>query len=73
MFKTLNKLFENKKQKDEQAVLIHLDGINLDESIYAQCDTSALEGQLAEALGSAGDVDGNEIHDAETVVFLYGF
>ena len=72
MFKTLNRLFESKKQKDEEAILIHLDGVNLEESIYAQYDASTLEKQLADALGTAGEVDGNEIREKETVIFLYG-
>lgn len=72
MFKAIGRLFENKAKPKGQAVLIHLDGVNLDDSVYAECDCATLEDQLAEALGEDGEVDGNEIRDTETVVFLYG-
>lgn len=72
MFKAIGKLFENKEEPREQAILIHLDGVNLDDSVYAECDTMTLEDQLTEALGGEGEVDGSETGDTETTVFLYG-
>lgn len=55
----------SKKSGSEEAVLIYFNTNNID-------DVFLLEEQLAEALGSTGEVDGNEIGGGEATIFLYG-
>ena len=58
---------------EQQAVLIHLDGISLPDVIYEQHDLATLEEELIGVVeGRApGECDGNEIGPAETTLFLY--
>jgi hypothetical protein len=58
--------------KPEQAILIYLQGSDLEPSVYEECDTSTLEDLLIDALGTSGEVDGNETGPTETTIFLYG-
>jgi hypothetical protein len=60
--------------KNEEAVLIHLDGTSLPDEVYREFDLSTLEDQLIEAITAhqAGEFDGNEIGDTETTLFAYG-
>jgi hypothetical protein len=62
------------RNKDEQAVLIHLDGVGLPEEIYEEYDLLGLEDALTEDLErtGAGEFDGDEMGDAVTTVYLYG-
>ena len=55
-------------------MLIHLDGVGLPDSVYQECDLSALEDQLIAAIAAnkAGELDGNEVGDGETTIFTYG-
>ena len=58
---------------EQEAVLIHLDGISLPDVIYEQHDLATLEEELIGVVeGRApGECDGNEIGPAETTLFLY--
>ncbi|MCC6670906.1 MAG: hypothetical protein IT458_07590 [Planctomycetes bacterium] len=58
----------------EQAVLVHIDGVGLPDHVYEECDLATLEDRLAEALSGQrlGDVDGNEMRETTSVVFMYG-
>lgn len=71
-----SRLFQNfsGQPKQEQAVLVHLDGQNLPQEVYAECDLATLEDQIEEVLRARklGLLDGNEIGEAEVVLFLYG-
>jgi hypothetical protein len=71
-----SKLFGKGKDapRNEQAVLIYLDGSGLPDDVYASCDLSTLEDQLIEAINThgAGEFDGNEIGEKETTLFAYG-
>jgi hypothetical protein len=68
--------FLKKKEapKSDECVLIHLDGVNLPEKVYEECDLSTLEDLLIEAIESenAGELDGNETGPTETTIFTYG-
>jgi hypothetical protein len=72
-----DKLFRSTEPKSaeldtREAVLIHLDGTGLPDSVYDECDLMTLEDQLIAALGPKGEVDGNEIGEGVTTLFLYG-
>ncbi|MBS1805737.1 MAG: hypothetical protein JST28_20540 [Acidobacteria bacterium] len=71
-----DKMFGKSKSasRNEEAVLIYLDGSSLPDEVYASCDLSTLEDQLVEAIKThrAGEFDGNEIGDKETVLYTYG-
>ena len=56
------------------AVLIELDGIQLPESVYRDCDIAALENRLEEVLESSGsgELDGHETGPENTTLSLYG-
>ena len=58
----------------EQAVLIHLNGTDLDQQIYEKYDSSTLEDQLAQAVQTSGlgEFDGNEVGPTTTTLYLYG-
>jgi hypothetical protein len=58
----------------EHAVLVHIDGVGLPDQVYEECDLATLEARLSEALTSRGlgDVDGDEMRDETSVVFMYG-
>ncbi len=59
--------------KNEQAVIIHLDGMNLPDEIYATCDLMTLEEKLQSVVRDGlGEYDGNESGPGETLVYLYG-
>jgi hypothetical protein len=71
----LGKLVGKKeKPKLEECVLIYLDGVNLPDEVYAECDLLTIEDRLIEAIekGQAGELDGNEIGERETTIFTYG-
>jgi hypothetical protein len=74
--KLFSKAQSNAKQSsaDEQAVLIHLNGTDLDQEIYDEYDTSTLEDQLIQALQEfgLGEFDGNETGPTNTTLYLYG-
>jgi hypothetical protein len=73
MFKSIGKMFrKDERQSSDQAVLIHLDGTGLEDSVYETCDLDTLEEQLIEAMGSSGEWDGHESGEGLTTVFLYG-
>jgi hypothetical protein len=70
-----DRLLKKKKQtRLDECVLIHLDGVNLPDEVYQECDTSTLEDQLIEAIKSqqAGELDGHETGERETTIFTYG-
>lgn len=60
--------------KDEQAVLVYLDGAGLPDIVYSSCDLITLEERLAPVLAKtgAGEFDGNESGPKETCLFFYG-
>jgi hypothetical protein len=60
--------------KNEESVLIYLDGTSLPDEVYANYDLATLEDQLIGAINAhrAGEFDGNEIGDQETTLFTYG-
>jgi hypothetical protein len=71
----LDRFLKKKEQpKPDECVLIHLDGVNLPDKVYQECDTSTLEDQLIEAIKSsqAGELDGHETGEKETTIFTYG-
>jgi hypothetical protein len=75
--KLLSRLFgraEPATGAEEQAVLIHLDGTGLPDSIYADYDLATLEDELEAALTPqrVGEVDGNEIGSGTATVYTYG-
>ncbi len=82
MMKQLRQLFSKPKpvvQKpgqstEEQAVLVHLDAVNLSPEVYENYDLAMLEDQFNEALqeNGSGEVDGNEIGEGEAIIFIYG-
>jgi len=59
---------------DEQAVLVHLDGVGLPANIYAEYDLVTLEDQLIEVIerDGLGEFDGNEIGLGTATLFMYG-
>lgn len=59
---------------EEQAVLIHLDGLSLPDAVYEQYDLATLEDDLIAAMDSAGtgELDGNEVGPEGAILFLYG-
>ena len=71
-----NNLFGKGKSapKNEEAVLIYLDGTNLPNEVYANYDLATLEDQLIEAINThrVGEFDGNEMGNRETTLFTYG-
>jgi hypothetical protein len=64
----------NSAQVQEQAVLIHLNGISLPEEIYEEFDLATLEDLLSEAIdqGKVGEYDGNEIDSTGATLYMYG-
>jgi len=68
--------FLKKKQepKSDECVLIHLDGVNLPDKVYQECDLSTLEDLLIDVIESnnAGELDGHETGPTETTIFTYG-
>jgi hypothetical protein len=70
-----DKFLKKKEQpKLDECVLIYLDGVNLPDDVYNECDTSTLEDQLIEAIkrDQAGELDGHETGERETTIFTYG-
>ena len=63
-----------KPKSNEQAVLIHLNGTDLPDSVYEQYDLKGLDELLSPILkkSNLGEYDGEETGPQETVVFLYG-
>ncbi len=59
---------------DLQAVLVHLDGVNLPDHVYQENDLATIESQVTEALSrlGLGICDGNEMGPTESTLFLYG-
>lgn len=59
---------------EEQAVLIHLDGVNLPDEVYENHDLATLEDQLIDMLEASrlGDYGGHEFGEQNTTVYLYG-
>jgi tetratricopeptide (TPR) repeat protein len=55
-------------------VLVELDGINLPEWVYRDCDIATLENRLEEVLeiDAQGELDGHETGPESTTLFLYG-
>lgn len=72
----LAKLFGKKAAptKNDQAVLVFLDGQCLPEEVYAEHDLATLEDQLIKVIESQtlGEFDGNEIGEGEVVLYIYG-
>ena len=71
----LDRLLKKKeKSKNEECVLICLDGANLPDEVYEKYDLSTLEDQLIEVIGrsKAGEFDGNEMGEGVTKLFAYG-
>jgi hypothetical protein len=72
------KLFGKKEselsEREQEAVLVYLDGLNLPDEVYRTCDLSTIEDRLVDVLDSQslGEFDGNEFHPTETVLFMYG-
>lgn len=60
--------------KPQQAVLVHLDGTGLSDSVYQECDTATIEDRLIEVIerGGLGEFDGSETGPTETTLFMYG-
>jgi hypothetical protein len=58
----------------EQAVLIHLNGTDLPQSVYDNNNLMTLEEQLTASIGgiSVGELDGNEVGPTGAVIYLYG-
>ncbi len=62
------------KKKDEQAVLVYLDGTGLPDEVYRDCDLMTIEDKLTEIIErrKLGVFDGNEVGPKETTLFMYG-
>lgn len=60
--------------QEEQAVLVHLDGIGLPDEVYEEFDLATLEDQIQAVLleQKVGECDGNEFTDRETTLYFYG-
>ena len=60
--------------KNDEAVLIFLDGQGLDDAVYRTYDVSTLEDLLSEQIESdgVGELDGHETGPAQTTIYLYG-
>jgi hypothetical protein len=58
----------------EQAVLVHLNGTDLPQSVYDNNDVITLEDKLTASLDSTGigELDGNEVSQTGAVIYLYG-
>ncbi|WP_213806236.1 hypothetical protein [Granulicella sp. dw_53] len=58
----------------KQAVLVHLNGSDLDQSIYDENDLSTIEDLLIAKLDGTGlgEFDGNEVGNYEAILYLYG-
>ena len=72
MLGAINKLFGKGGKSANQAVLIYLNGTDLEDSVYQNYDLYGFEEAIVGALGSEGEWDGNETGPTETTVFLYG-
>ncbi len=59
---------------DSQAVLVYLDGVGLPQEIYDKYDLQGLEDRIEPVLRGkhAGEFDGEEVRQTETVLFFYG-
>jgi hypothetical protein len=60
--------------KEQQSVVISLDGTSLPDSVYEQYDLATLENELIAVVEQRGlgEFDGNEFGPAETTLYLYG-
>jgi len=58
---------------NKQAVLVHVDGLNLSKEIYDEYDLATLEDQLIEMIESKslGEFDGNEFGPDGAVLYMY--
>jgi hypothetical protein len=58
----------------EQAVLIHLNGTDLDQAVYEENDLMTIEDLLIAKLDGTGlgEFDGNEVGEGGATLFLYG-
>jgi len=72
MLKTFGRIFRKSEKPSGQAVLIYLNGTDLEDSVYEAYDLDGLEKAIVAALGPTGEWDGNETGPIETTVFLYG-
>jgi tetratricopeptide (TPR) repeat protein len=63
-----------RREQDQGAVLIQLDGSTLPDAVYRDYDLATLEDQLAEAIEpqGLGEFDGNEFGPENVTLFLYG-
>jgi hypothetical protein len=55
-----------------ECVAIYLDGVNLPDHIYGDCDPNDLIDQIHEALGAAGECRHSWDGPTETALYLYG-
>jgi hypothetical protein len=60
--------------KADEAVIVYIDAVGQPDEVYENFDLSTLEDQLIEAIESAGvgELDGNELGDGVTKLFMYG-
>lgn len=60
-------------RKPQEAVLVHLNGTDLPDSVYQECDTATIEDMLIEIIerDGLGEFDGNETGPTETTLFMY--
>jgi hypothetical protein len=60
--------------KNEEAVLIYLDGQGLDDVVYQANDLSTLENLLNEQIepDGVGELDGHETGPEQTTIYVYG-
>jgi hypothetical protein len=72
MLKIFRRMAGEEQEPSDQALLIHLNGTDLEDSVYEQYDLDGLEKAITAALGRTGEWDGTETGPAETTVFLYG-
>ena len=74
----LKRLFGKKDEaqthSEQQAVLVHLDGVGLPAHIYREYDLATIEDQLIDVIEreGLGEFDGNEVGPVETTLFMYG-
>ncbi len=59
--------------KNEEAVIIHLDAMNLSDDVYQKYDLMTLEDKINEVIqpNNLGEYDGNESGPGVTIVYLY--
>jgi hypothetical protein len=60
--------------QNEEAVVIFLDGLGLDDAVYQTYDLSTLEDLLTEQIepDGIGELDGHETGQTQTTIYLYG-